>query len=119
MRAAIAVAAGLLFILPGSVSAHAQALRGNALLGMCKSPQSGICAAYFVGFTSGAMMSDAGWAVGRPICLSGVSAKALRRTFLGFAQKHPHLMRRHADTLVAAAAAQSFRCQHAGAKSQH
>lgn len=112
VRAAIIVVAGLLFLPPGSASASPQALRGNALLQMCRTPQSGTCAAYFVGFISGAMMSDAERADGRPICLSGVSANRLRRAFTGFAKQHRDLMSRHADSLVATAAAQSFRCKH-------
>ena len=69
-----------------------------------------------VGFISGAMMSDAERAGGRPICLSGVSANRLRRAFTGFAKKHRDLMSRHADSLVATAAAQSFRCKHTEAR---
>jgi hypothetical protein len=78
---------------------------------MCGSPQSEICAAYFVGFINGAMMSDAERAVGRPICLSGVSANALRRAYVGFARKHRNLMDHHANSLVATAAALSFPCR--------
>ena len=116
MRAARGVAAGLLLIASGSASASGQALRGDALLRMCESSRNGICAAYFVGFVSGAMMSDAARAVGRPVCLSGISAKALRRAFIGFAKSHPHLTNRQADGLVATAAGLSFPCRHANVR---
>ena len=111
MRAVVAVVTGLLVATLASPPANAQALQGNALLRMCENPQSPVCAAYFVGFVSGAMMSDAERAAGKPICLSGVSAKALRRAFMRFAKRHPGLARRHADGLVATAAATSFPCK--------
>jgi hypothetical protein len=119
MRVVMGVAAALLSIASGSASASGQALRGDALLRMCQGSSNNICAAYFVGFVSGAMMSDAERAVGNPLCLSGVSAQALRRAFLGFAKDHPHLTNRQADGLVATAAARSFPCHRPSAGSRH
>ena len=111
MRAVAVVAAGLLAMSSGAASTRDSALRGTALLRMCEGPQSGICAAYFIGFINGAMMSDAERSVGRAICLSGVSANALRRAYIGFSRTHRTLMNHHADSLVATAAAVSFPCR--------